>query len=146
MAIWYEWGYPSLLWLFCLCLREHYYCWLFHWLFLPNTGEATIFAVAMVGAVIGFFWYNTYPAQVFMGDTGSLDALGSDCRFGYYPKKGSTSLFCGIFLNWKSSAVIQWLSNWKKNMIRNMLKIIDYSKLSPLYHHYQIIIITKVRL
>ena len=41
-------------------------------MFLPNMGETTIFVVALVGAVIGFFWYNTYPAQVFMGDTGSL--------------------------------------------------------------------------
>ena len=41
-------------------------------MFLPNMGETTIFAVALIGATIGFFWYNTYPAQVFMGDTGSL--------------------------------------------------------------------------
>lgn len=49
-------------------------------MFLPHMGETTIFALALVGAVIGFFWYNTYPAQVFMGDTGSLMLGGGGGR------------------------------------------------------------------
>ena len=45
-------------------------------MYIPNTGEMTIFIMAFVGALIGFLWYNTYPAQVFMGDTGSLTIGG----------------------------------------------------------------------
>ncbi len=72
-------------------------------MFLPNMGETTIFAVALIGATIGFFWYNTYPAQVFMGDTGSLMLGGVICSFGnYFKKRIIDSSFMWDFLNRKS--------------------------------------------
>lgn len=77
-------------------------------MFLPDMGEATIFAIAMVGAVIGFFWYNTYPAQVFMGDTGSLMIGGVIAVLAVILRKELLiPVLCGIFVLENLSVVLQ---------------------------------------
>ena len=77
-------------------------------MFLPNMGETTIFAVAMVGAVIGFFWYNTYPAQVFMGDTGSLMLGGVIAVLAIILRKELLiPILCGVFLIENISVMLQ---------------------------------------
>ncbi len=71
-------------------------------------GETTIFVVAMVGAVIGFFWYNTYPAQVFMGDTGSLMLGGVIAVLAVILRKElMIPVLCGIFLIENISVMLQ---------------------------------------
>ena len=77
-------------------------------MFIPNTGEMVIFMSAFVGACIGFLWYNSYPAQVFMGDTGSL-ALGGIIAVGaiLIRKELLIPILCGIFLIENLSVVIQ---------------------------------------
>lgn len=109
-------------------------------MFLPNMGEATIFAVAMVGAVIGFFWYNTYPAQVFMGDTGSLMLGGVIAVLAIILRKElMIPVLCGIFLIENISVVLQVVVfKYRKRKYG-----IEYAqnhrlfKMSPLHHHYQ---------
>jgi len=68
-------------------------------MYLPNAGELTIFISAFVGATVGFLWYNTYPAQVFMGDTGSLALGGIIAVFAILIRKELLiPILCGIFL------------------------------------------------
>lgn len=108
-------------------------------MFLPNMGETTIFAVAMVGAVIGFFWYNTYPAQVFMGDTGSLMLGGVIAVLAIILRKELLiPVLCGIFLIENLSVMLQVVvfKYRKKNSGWNMPKTIDYLEC----HLYTIII------
>jgi phospho-N-acetylmuramoyl-pentapeptide-transferase len=77
-------------------------------MFLPNMGETTIFAVALIGATIGFFWYNTYPAQVFMGDTGSLMLGGVIAVLAIILRKELLiPVLCGIFLIENLSVMLQ---------------------------------------
>lgn len=109
-------------------------------MFIPNTGEVTIFAVAMVGAVIGFFWYNTYPAQVFMGDTGSLMLGGVIAVLAIILRKELLiPVLCGIFLIENLSVILQ-VAVFK---YRKKKKGLEYAqnnrlfKMSPLHHHYQ---------
>lgn len=109
-------------------------------MFIPNSGEVTIFAVAMVGAVIGFFWYNTYPAQVFMGDTGSLMLGGVIAVLAIILRKELLiPILCGIFLIENLSVILQvGVFKWRKRK-----KGLEYAqnnrlfKMSPLHHHYQ---------
>ncbi|MFL9833965.1 phospho-N-acetylmuramoyl-pentapeptide-transferase [Chryseobacterium terrae] len=109
-------------------------------MFLPNMGETTIFAVAMVGAVIGFFWYNTYPAQVFMGDTGSLMLGGVIAVLAVILRKElMIPVLCGIFLIENISVMLQVLVfKYRKRKFG-----LEYAqnnrlfKMSPLHHHYQ---------
>lgn len=109
-------------------------------MFLPNMGETTIFAVAMVGAVIGFFWYNTYPAQVFMGDTGSLMLGGVIAVLAIILRKELLiPVLCGIFLIENLSVILQVLVfKYRKRKYG-----LEYAqnhrlfKMSPLHHHYQ---------
>ncbi|WP_435522271.1 phospho-N-acetylmuramoyl-pentapeptide-transferase [Chryseobacterium indoltheticum] len=109
-------------------------------MFLPNMGETTIFAVAMVGAVIGFFWYNTYPAQVFMGDTGSLMLGGVIAVLAVILRKElMIPVLCGIFLIENISVMLQVVVfKYRKRKFG-----LEYAqnnrlfKMSPLHHHYQ---------
>lgn len=109
-------------------------------MFLPNMGETTIFAVAMVGAVIGFFWYNTYPAQVFMGDTGSLMLGGVIAVLAIILRKELIiPVLCGIFLIENISVMLQ-VSVFKYRKKKYGLEYAQNNrlfKMSPLHHHYQ---------
>ncbi|MDO4762880.1 MAG: phospho-N-acetylmuramoyl-pentapeptide-transferase [Flavobacteriaceae bacterium] len=109
-------------------------------MFLPNTGEVTIFAIAMVGAVIGFFWYNTYPAQVFMGDTGSLMLGGVIAVLAIILRKELLiPILCGIFLIENLSVVLQVVV-FKYRKRKYGLEYAQNNrlfKMSPLHHHYQ---------
>ncbi len=109
-------------------------------MFIPNTGEVTIFAVAMVGAVIGFFWYNTFPAQVFMGDTGSLMLGGVIAVLAIILRKELLiPVLCGIFLIENLSVILQvMVFKWRKR--KHGLEYAQNNrlfKMSPLHHHYQ---------
>ena len=109
-------------------------------MFLPNMGETTIFAIAMVGAVIGFFWYNTYPAQVFMGDTGSLMLGGVIAVLAIILRKELLiPVLCGIFLVENLSVVLQVLvfKYRKKKYGLEYAQNNRLFKMSPLHHHYQ---------
>ena len=109
-------------------------------MFLPNTGEATIFALAIVGAVIGFFWYNTYPAQVFMGDTGSLMLGGVIAVLAIILRKELLiPVLCGIFLIENISVMLQ-VGVFKYRKRKFGLEYAQNNrlfKMSPLHHHYQ---------
>jgi phospho-N-acetylmuramoyl-pentapeptide-transferase len=105
-------------------------------MYLPNTGELTIFISAFVGACIGFLWYNSYPAQVFMGDTGSLAIGGIIAVFAILIRKEFLiPILCGIFLIESLSVVLQ-VSYFKytKKKYGEGRRIF---KMSPLHHHYQ---------
>lgn len=109
-------------------------------MFLPNMGETTIFVVAMVGAVIGFFWYNTYPAQVFMGDTGSLMLGGAIAVLAIILRKElMIPVLCGIFLIENISVMLQVIV-FKYRKRKFGLEYAQNNRLfrmSPLHHHYQ---------
>lgn len=105
-------------------------------MYLPNTGELTIFISAFVGANIGFLWYNSYPAQVFMGDTGSLALGGIIAVYAILIRKELLiPILCGIFLAESLSVILQ-VSYFKytKKKFGAGKRIF---KMSPLHHHYQ---------
>ena len=110
-------------------------------MFLPNMGETTIFAVALIGATIGFFWYNTYPAQVFMGDTGSLMLGGVIAVLAIILRKELLiPVLCGIFLIENLSVMLQVLV-FKYRKRKYGLEYAQNNrlfKMSPLHHHYQL--------
>lgn len=106
-------------------------------MYIPNTGEMTIFITAFVGALIGFLWYNAYPAQVFMGDTGSLTIGGLIAVIAIaIRKEWLIPVLCGIFLMENISVMMQvsWFKYTKKKygVGRRIFKM------SPLHHHYQV--------
>lgn len=109
-------------------------------MFLPNMGETTIFALALVGAVIGFFWYNTYPAQVFMGDTGSLMLGGVIAVLAIVLRKELLiPVLCGVFLVENVSVILQ-VGYFKYLKKKKGLEYAQNNRLflmSPLHHHYQ---------
>jgi len=105
-------------------------------MYLPNTGELVVFIGAFVGACIGFLWYNSYPAQVFMGDTGSLALGGIIAVFALAIRKELIlPILCGIFLIENLSVMIQ-VSYFKytKKKYGEGRRVF---KMSPLHHHYQ---------
>lgn len=105
-------------------------------MYIPNSGELVIFIAAFVGACIGFLWYNSYPAQIFMGDTGSLSLGGIIAVFAILIRKELLiPLLCGIFLI-QSLSVIMQVSYFKytKRKYGEGRRIF---KMSPLHHHYQ---------
>ena len=107
-------------------------------MYIPMTGELVIFIAAFVGACIGFLWYNTYPAQVFMGDTGSLALGGIIAVFAIVIRKELLiPVLCGIFLVENLSVVMQ--VSWFKFTKRRFGEGRRIFKLAPLHHHYQII-------
>jgi len=106
-------------------------------MYLPNTGELAIFVSAFVGACIGFLWYNSYPAQVFMGDTGSLAIGGIIAVFAILIRKEFLiPVLCGIFLIESFSVIMQ--VSWFKYTKSKFGEGRRIFKMSPLHHHYQL--------
>lgn len=105
-------------------------------MYIPNLGEVSIFVAAMIGACIGFLWYNTYPAQVFMGDTGSLALGGIIAVLAVIVRKELLiPIFCAVFLVENLSVVIQvsYFKYTKKKYGEGRRVFL----MSPLHHHYQ---------
>lgn len=105
-------------------------------MYLPNTGELTVFISAFVGANIGFLWYNSFPAQVFMGDTGSLALGGIIAVFAILIRKELLiPILCGIFLAESVSVVLQ-VGYFKYTRLRfgEGRRIF---RMAPLHHHFQ---------
>lgn len=109
-------------------------------MYIPHLGEMVVFAGAFVGACVGFLWYNAFPAQVFMGDTGSLSLGGIIATFAIMVRKELLiPILCGIFLVESLSVVLQvYFFKYRKRKHG-----IEYArsnrlfKMSPLHHHYQ---------
>lgn len=105
-------------------------------MFIPGTEELAIFAAAFIGATIGFLWYNSFPAQVFMGDTGSLALGGIIAVFAIVIRKELLiPVLCGIFLVENLSVVIQVA--WFKRTKRKYGEGRRIFLMAPLHHHYQ---------
>jgi len=105
-------------------------------MFIPNSGELAVFCAAFVGACIGFLWYNAYPAQVFMGDTGSLMLGGVIATLAIVIRKEMLiPVLCGIFLIENSSVIIQVAYfKYTKRKYGEGRRIF---LMSPLHHHFQ---------
>ncbi len=107
-------------------------------MYIPNTGELTIFVSAFVGACIGFLWYNSYPAQIFMGDTGSLTIGGIIAVFAIIIRKELLiPILCGIFLAESFSVILQ--VSYFKYTKRKYGAGKRIFKMSPLHHHFQVL-------
>lgn len=105
-------------------------------MYIPNLAELVIFCTAFVGACLGFLWYNTYPAQVFMGDTGSLTLGGVIAVLALAVRKELLiPLLCGIFLIENLSVIIQ--VSYFKYTKRKYGEGRRIFLMSPLHHHYQ---------
>ncbi len=105
-------------------------------MYIPNIGELTIFTAAFIGATVGFLWYNSYPAQVFMGDTGSLALGGILAVFSIIIRKEILiPLLCGIFLIENLSVMIQ--VSWFKYTKRKYGEGRRVFLMSPIHHHFQ---------
>jgi len=105
-------------------------------MYIPNSGELVIFCTAFVGACVGFLWYNSYPAQVFMGDTGSLAIGGIIAVLALIIRKELLiPILCGVFLIENLSVMLQ-VSYFKytKRKYGEGRRIL---RMSPLHHHYQ---------
>lgn len=105
-------------------------------MYIPESGELTIFISAFVGACIGFLWYNAYPAQVFMGDTGSLALGGIIAVFAIAIRKELLiPIFCGVFLIENVSVMIQvfWFKFTKQRYGEGRRVFL----MAPIHHHYQ---------
>ena len=105
-------------------------------MYIPHSGEVVIFMSAFIGALVGFLWYNTYPAQVFMGDTGSL-ALGGIIAVAaiILKKELLIPVMCGIFLVESLSVIMQrYYFKYTKKKYGEGRRIF---KMSPLHHHFQ---------
>jgi phospho-N-acetylmuramoyl-pentapeptide-transferase len=105
-------------------------------MYIPNSGELVIFCAAFVGACIGFLWYNSFPAQVFMGDTGSLSLGGIIAVLAIIVRKELLiPVLCGIFLIENVSVMLQVVYfKYTKRRYGQGRRIF---KMSPLHHHYQ---------
>ena len=105
-------------------------------MYIPHMGEMVVFASALIGACVGFLWYNAYPAQVFMGDTGSLALGGIIAVFALAVRKELLiPILCGIFLIENLSVMIQVAYfKYTKKKYGEGRRIF---KMSPLHHHYQ---------
>lgn len=105
-------------------------------MFIPNSGELVIFCTALVGACVGFLWYNSYPAQVFMGDTGSLSLGGIIAVLALAVRKELLlPVLCGVFLIENLSVIIQVMYfKYTKKKYGEGRRIF---KMAPLHHHYQ---------
>jgi len=105
-------------------------------MYIPNTGELVIYMSAFVGACVGFMWYNSYPAQVFMGDTGSLSLGGIIAVVAILIRKELLiPVLCGVFLIENLSVIIQvGYFKYTKKKLGEGKRIF---KMAPLHHHYQ---------
>ncbi len=105
-------------------------------MYIPNIGELAVFVAAFIGATVGFLWYNAFPAQVFMGDTGSLALGGILAVFSVIIRKEiMIPLICGIFIIESLSVVMQ--VSWFKYTKRKYGEGRRIFLMSPLHHHYQ---------
>jgi phospho-N-acetylmuramoyl-pentapeptide-transferase len=105
-------------------------------MYIPNSGEMTVFILAFAGALIGFLWYNTYPAQVFMGDTGSLTIGGIIAVIAISIRKELLlPILAGIFVIENLSVIMQvsWFKYTKKKYGEGR----RIFKMAPLHHHFQ---------
>lgn len=105
-------------------------------MYIPNSGEMTVFISAFAGALIGFLWYNTYPAQVFMGDTGSLTIGGIIAVIAISIRKELLlPILAGVFVVENLSVIMQvfWFKYTKKKFGAGR----RIFKMAPLHHHYQ---------
>lgn len=106
-------------------------------MYIPYVGELTVFIAAFIGATVGFLWYNSYPAQVFMGDTGSLALGGILAVFSVIIRKEILiPLLCGIFLIENLSVVMQ--VTWFKYTKRKYGEGRRIFLMSPIHHHFQL--------
>ncbi|MFA7116971.1 MAG: phospho-N-acetylmuramoyl-pentapeptide-transferase [Bacteroidales bacterium] len=105
-------------------------------MYLPGTGETVVFLSAFIGALLGFLWYNSYPAQIFMGDTGSL-AIGGIIAVSsiLIRKELLLPILCGIFLVESLSVIIQRV--YFKYTKKKHGAGVRVFRMSPLHHHYQ---------
>lgn len=107
-----------------------------HIMYIPHTGELVVYMAAFIGATIGFLWYNSYPAQVFMGDTGSLAIGGIIAVFAIIIKKELLlPILCGVFFMESLSVIMQ--VTWFKYTKRKYGEGRRIFLMSPLHHHYQ---------
>lgn len=109
-------------------------------MYIPNSGELVIFIAAFVGACVGFLWYNSFPAQVFMGDTGSLALGGIIAVFAIAIRKELLiPILCGVFLVENLSVVLQvaYFKRMKKKFGIEYARENRLFKMAPLHHHYQ---------
>ncbi|WP_439128119.1 phospho-N-acetylmuramoyl-pentapeptide-transferase [Polaribacter sp.] len=105
-------------------------------MYIPNSGEMTVFILAFAGALIGFLWYNTYPAQIFMGDTGSLTIGGIIAVIAISIRKELLlPILAGIFVVENLSVILQ--VSWFKYTRKKFGEGRRIFKMSPLHHHYQ---------
>ncbi|MBN2486233.1 MAG: phospho-N-acetylmuramoyl-pentapeptide-transferase [Bacteroidales bacterium] len=105
-------------------------------MYIPNSGELVVFISAFIGAMVGFMWYNSYPAQVFMGDTGSLSIGGIIAVFAILIRKELLiPILCGVFVVETLSVVIQ--VSWFKITKRKYGEGRRVFLMSPLHHHFQ---------
>ncbi len=105
-------------------------------MYIPYSGEMVVFAAAFIGATVGFIWYNSYPAQVFMGDTGSLALGGIIAVFAILVRKEILlPILCGIFFVENLSVIIQvgWFKYTKKKYGEGRRVF----RMAPLHHHFQ---------
>jgi phospho-N-acetylmuramoyl-pentapeptide-transferase len=105
-------------------------------MYIPNSGEMTVFITAFAGALVGFLWYNTFPAQVFMGDTGSLTIGGIIAVLAIATRKELLiPVLCGVFFMENLSVIMQvsWFKYTKKRFGEGRRVFL----MSPLHHHYQ---------
>ncbi|MBR4963919.1 MAG: phospho-N-acetylmuramoyl-pentapeptide-transferase [Alistipes sp.] len=105
-------------------------------MYIPNSGELIVFAAAFAGALIGFLWYNSFPAQIFMGDTGSLTIGGIIAVFALCIRKELLlPLLCGVFLVEALSVMVQvgYFKYTKRKYGEGRRVLL----MSPLHHHYQ---------
>ncbi|MBO4993513.1 MAG: phospho-N-acetylmuramoyl-pentapeptide-transferase [Alistipes sp.] len=105
-------------------------------MYIPESAELVVFAAAMCGALLGFLWYNSFPAQIFMGDTGSLSIGGIIAVFALCIRKELLlPLMCGIFLAEAVSVMVQvgWFKYTKRKYGEGRRVLL----MSPLHHHYQ---------
>ncbi|WP_149277313.1 phospho-N-acetylmuramoyl-pentapeptide-transferase [Pareuzebyella sediminis] len=106
-------------------------------MFIPNSGEVVVFITSLVGALVGFLWYNAYPAQVFMGDTGSLTIGGVIAVIAIIVRKELLiPILCGIFFAESLSVMIQvgYFKYTRKKFGEGRRIFL----MSPLHHHYQV--------
>ncbi|MBR2962022.1 MAG: phospho-N-acetylmuramoyl-pentapeptide-transferase [Alistipes sp.] len=105
-------------------------------MYIPNSGELVVFAAAVIGALLGFLWYNSQPASIFMGDTGSLAIGGIIAVFALCIRKEMLlPIMCGVFVAESCSVILQrYYFKYTKRKYGEGRRIF---RMSPLHHHYQ---------
>ena len=106
-------------------------------LYLPNSSELTIFSAAMAGSCIGYLWYNTPPAEIFMGDTGSLSTGAALGTIAVLLKKELLLIIIGGVFVWEAISVIIQISYFKYTKIKYGTGS-RYFKMAPIHHHFEL--------